>query len=523
MQYNGKSQQSINKYNCIIEKNQSNSIINKFQVVNPYDDHDDRLNFLESIEKNSGFYNVLCDLFLPNGYPDSVTTDYFGYQFWDSIQALCSTITGTLATRAILKGYGVGDSSATVASATTQWLIRDGTGMIGRIVFAWRKGTDLDCNSKKWRYSADILNNIGMAFEMISPLFSHRLFLPLSCVGLIAKSICGVAGGCTKASLTQHFAKRDNLADVSAKDGSQETAINLVGMLLSVVVSSFITDNTPLIFTWLVFLFFTSLHLFCNYRAVSAVQLKSINRYRAYLIYDYFIHNQGSIPSPSEISKLENILFGIKELDIRVGVSLCNIYKVQQKQQFLQQKLNNQFLQQKLNNQFLQQKLNNITKTKNVNNNNEKLKINGNNNSINNNLNNKNDNINNNNLKNENNNNNNNLKNDNNINNINNNNNSFEIIKKIKKSKSFIIWKKHSQRGNKILEKDFTLLIALLTGSTTRDMIESYFYAVEYFHLSSVQIPPTINISGTFFKRLEEKGWDLDRALLNSEGWTFGI
>ncbi|KAK5578133.1 hypothetical protein RB653_003086 [Dictyostelium firmibasis] len=515
MQFNGKTQQqqqqqqqSINKYNCIIEKNQSNSIINKFQVVNPYDDYDDRLKFLETIQKNSSLYNILCDLFLPNGYPDSVTTDYFGYQFWDSIQAVCSTITGTLATRAILKGYGVGDSSATVASATTQWLIRDGMGMIGRILFAWRKGTDLDCNSKKWRYSADILNNIGMAFEMISPLFSHQLFLPLSCIGLIAKSICGVAGGCTKASLTQHFAKRDNLADVSAKDGSQETAVNLVGMILSVLVSNFITDNTSLIATWLVFLLFTTLHLFCNYRAVSAVQLKSINRYRAYLIYDYFIHNQGSIPSPAEISKLENILFGIKELDIRVGVSLCNIYKVQQKQQFLQEKLNK------------------LTKNRNVNN------INNNNN---NNNNNQNNNSQNNKYKNNNGNNLNNLNNNNNINNRgsiinengnlsnNSNNSNLEIIKKIKKSKSFIIWKKHSQRGIKILEKDFTLLIALLNGSTTRDMIESYFYAVEYFHLSSVQIPPTINISGTFFKRLEEKGWDLDRALLNSEGWTFGI
>ena len=31
----------------------------------------------------------------------------------------------------------------------------------------------------------------------------------------------GVAGGATRAALVQHQARRDNMADVSAKDGSQ--------------------------------------------------------------------------------------------------------------------------------------------------------------------------------------------------------------------------------------------------------------------------------------------------------------
>lgn len=35
------------------------------------------------------------------------------------------------------------------------------------------------------------------------------------------QSIVGVAGGATRAALTVHQARRDNMADVSAKDGSQ--------------------------------------------------------------------------------------------------------------------------------------------------------------------------------------------------------------------------------------------------------------------------------------------------------------
>lgn len=41
----------------------------------------------------------------------------------------------------------------------------------------------------------------------------------IHCVSL--QSIVGVAGGATRAALTVHQARRNNMADISAKDGSQ--------------------------------------------------------------------------------------------------------------------------------------------------------------------------------------------------------------------------------------------------------------------------------------------------------------
>ncbi|KAJ7333838.1 hypothetical protein OS493_015930 [Desmophyllum pertusum] len=89
--------------------------------------------------------------FLPQGYPESVSKDYLEYQIWDTMQAFCSSITGTLATQAMLKGYGVGDEKATALAATMTWILRSGTGMVGSILFAWMQGSNLDCNAKKWR------------------------------------------------------------------------------------------------------------------------------------------------------------------------------------------------------------------------------------------------------------------------------------------------------------------------------------------------------------------------------------
>ena len=50
--------------------------------------------------------------------------------------------------------------------------------------------------------------------------------------GIGTQSIVGVAGGATRAAMTQHQARRDNMADVAAKDGSQVTHFVLVKALL---------------------------------------------------------------------------------------------------------------------------------------------------------------------------------------------------------------------------------------------------------------------------------------------------
>lgn len=57
------------------------------------------------------------------------------------------------------------------------------------------------------------------------------------------QSVVGVAGGATRAALTQHQARNNNMADVSAKDGSQETLVNLVAFICSLLLLRVVTGN----------------------------------------------------------------------------------------------------------------------------------------------------------------------------------------------------------------------------------------------------------------------------------------
>ncbi|KAL4223503.1 hypothetical protein ACF0H5_016974 [Mactra antiquata] len=258
-------------------------------------------------------------VFLPQGYPDSVSEDYLTYQIWDTIQAFASSITGTLAAQAVLKGYGVGDESATLLAATMTWLLKDGTGMLGRILFAWFQGTSLDCDAKRWRLFADIINDIAILLEIMGPHLPFS-FTIVVCISGTLKSIVGVSGGATRAALTQHQARRNNMADVSAKDGSQETLVNLAALICSFIIVPIVTGRHFLI--WMLYFIFTSLHLYANYSAVKGVVMESINQARLHIILKEYFQSGDILPS-NVVNRQEPLLWKTRRtLQINLGSSL---------------------------------------------------------------------------------------------------------------------------------------------------------------------------------------------------------
>ncbi|KAJ9584686.1 hypothetical protein L9F63_020968, partial [Diploptera punctata] len=271
-----------------------------------------------------GFIQVIRQAFLPQGYPESVSDDYFNYQIWDTMQAFCSTLSGTLTTQAIMKGVGVGDTAATPLAAAITWILKDGTGMLGRIVFAWFEGTSLDGNCKKWRLFADALNDVAMFLELLLPTFVEYS-TSILCVSTAMKAIVGVAGGATRAAITQHQAIRNNMADVSAKDGSQETCVNLCASLAGILVLSTFDEGE---YVWQMFTIFTLIHLYANFRAVKSLKILTVNISRLNLMIDKYLHTE-TVGTPENINLQESVILGsgLSDVDlcgfqIKLGTSL---------------------------------------------------------------------------------------------------------------------------------------------------------------------------------------------------------
>ncbi|RMJ23240.1 DUF647 domain-containing protein [Aspergillus sp. HF37] len=268
---------------------------------------------------SAGIVKSLADIFLPAGYPHSVSDDYLPYQIFDSLQAFCSSIAGLLSSRAVLQGVGVGNATASPTTALLLHILQDSSGRLATILFAHRVGPALEPECKTFRLAADVFNDVAMVLDCVSPRVpagTPRVGV-LSAAGVL-RALCGVAGGSSKASLSAHFARWGNIAEVNAKDSSQETIISLVGMLVGSYAVSRITGSAA---TWTALVVLLAAHLALNYAAVRAVQMTSLNRQRANIVFSALLDSDPDLDldlarrrrshrrilTPAETSKREKI------------------------------------------------------------------------------------------------------------------------------------------------------------------------------------------------------------------------
>lgn len=114
-------------------------------------------------------------------------------------------------------GVGVGNASASPTSALLLHILQDSSGRVATILFAHRVGTALEPECKTYRLAADVFNDSAMILDCLSPMIPAGVsrVTVLSAAGVL-RALCGVAGGSSKASLSAHFSKWGNLAEVNA-------------------------------------------------------------------------------------------------------------------------------------------------------------------------------------------------------------------------------------------------------------------------------------------------------------------
>ncbi|KAI8986615.1 DUF647-domain-containing protein [Trametes punicea] len=251
------------------------------------------------------WFRLMSDMFLPEGYPSTVSSDYLQYQIWNALQAFCSSLAGLFASRAVLQGHGVGNASASATNAVFLTVIQDVFSRLTTVVAGYYLGTSLYPEAKTYRLLADILNDAAIISDTLSPHLAH-LSLSMSypfvsrtddswlrvvalCMSGAFRALCGTVAGGSKAALTIHFAtageKLGDVGDLSAKDGSKETVLALLGMLCGSIVLHYVHSAQA---TYLVLLSLVSCHLTANFVAVRVIAMPIFNRQRASLAWTAF-------------------------------------------------------------------------------------------------------------------------------------------------------------------------------------------------------------------------------------------
>ncbi|KAG6094435.1 hypothetical protein E4U30_003356 [Claviceps sp. LM220 group G6] len=264
---------------------------------------------------------ALCDAFLPVGYPHSVSRDYIAYQTYDSLQAFFSTITSLLASRALLEGLGVGDANSSATFALLITILKDAMSRIATIAFAHRFGLRIEPDAKRYRFLADIFNDTAFFLELCSPYLASSGKLAVLAVGEALRALCGVAAGASKAALSVHFAKHDNLAELNAKEASQETAVGLVGLLVGTLVVKVVQDPASVVYLMIVLVL---AHLWMNYLGVRSVCMTTLNRQRATILFQEYMKT-GVVLTPEQVAQRERIVFWVPVVCNREGQDIARV------------------------------------------------------------------------------------------------------------------------------------------------------------------------------------------------------
>lgn len=205
-----------------------------------------------------------------------------------------------------LQGLGVGDENATATAAMLLSIAQESLGRVATIFFAHWASRRIESDCKFYRLLADIVNDCAFVMDCMSPSLPKPLRIPLLCAASMCRAICGVAGGSSKAILSAHFARANNIGELNAKDSSQETVISLLGMWAGGFV---VSQVNGILATWTLLLCLLALHLTMNYFAVCSVSMTTLNRQRSNIVFSSMCEGNGTwrTLSPREVGEQERI------------------------------------------------------------------------------------------------------------------------------------------------------------------------------------------------------------------------
>jgi hypothetical protein len=239
-------------------------------------------------------HNVM-NLFLPKGFPSSIEKGYLNYSGYQFIGYLASTASSVLSTQSLLYALGLGDGAIPLA-ATLNWILKDGFGQFGGVLFASLINNQFDQNPKRWRLLSAAVLDLSSFLELLTPL-APKSFLFLASFANIGKNISYLSASASRVAIHKSFTMHENLADLTAKTGSQTILSSLLGTSVGIYLSTLVNHSYPL--TVIAFLLCSATHLCCTYLSLRTVTIRTLSLKKFHEIFDEYLTRVASLSTPS--------------------------------------------------------------------------------------------------------------------------------------------------------------------------------------------------------------------------------
>jgi hypothetical protein len=343
-------------------------------------------------------YDTILVHFVPVQYPTSVQQPgYTTYATYSFLAAIAGSASMVLSTQLLLSTmFTTTTTTTTTATAATagalNWVIKDGIGQLGGIIVASQMGHyhAFDNNPKRYRMYSAMLLDLAAFIEICTPLLciafgptmmhyspTTMIVLPSACIATICKNIGYIMASASRAALHQSLCIRNitnssvtttidpvtlnvqqkdalvketvqyrttntnnNLADVTAKFGSQSTAAGLIGTIIGISFSAITSYGNGIVafptvpslqlidmqqcYSLIGFMLLVGIHQSCNYIAVRNVALHHFNRHRLNIVLRHYVrmhtrslssnldtsttHSDMAVLTPTIVAKSEHFL-----------------------------------------------------------------------------------------------------------------------------------------------------------------------------------------------------------------------
>ena len=213
--------------------------------------------------KNGEYSNIrnipFIHHFLPAHFPHSVCPSYTTYASYCFLGSIAGSAAMVLSTQALLIAVGVGSQTAAPMAAALNWVMKDGIGQLGGIMFAsqlGQGGMDLlrwktklerkwlpaavigvqyrpreatrirrggnsqqgsaDTNPKRWRMVAAMALDVSTLLEICTPMMGPEYFLPCASIANIGKNVGFLAASASRAAIHQSLSMGGSLLPTSS-------------------------------------------------------------------------------------------------------------------------------------------------------------------------------------------------------------------------------------------------------------------------------------------------------------------
>lgn len=236
-------------------------------------------------------------------FPDDVTPDYYSFTLWRFAQRCVSATIGVFGTSSLLFALGI-RSGRIGEAAVISWVLKEGLGRVGKMVWAGSMGKDFDVDPKRWRYRSALLYAIGNGLEIVTQIFPASFLLFATAANSMKQVSMLTSSACRNAMYRSFGERSQNIANITAKGEAQIVVADLIGMATGIYLSRLIGASR--IHVLGAYSILTVMDLFGVYMELRQVVFRSLNAERSSIVINRMF-NDGRYLTPSQVSRKESI------------------------------------------------------------------------------------------------------------------------------------------------------------------------------------------------------------------------